>query len=161
MAAYYYRRSHGMTVPREDGLVAGSMALLALFLVSVPLASVGVALVVQLQFSRIFWLLDVAIAYAAWFVVENPPARRAEASWENETREAPTWPDTTRVHIRRAAFALVVVVSLARGSHVTLVERADHALIGIDLPESEWTQVMRWAGQRPVGTNFLADPGHA
>ncbi len=44
---------------------------------------------------------------------------------------------------------------------MTLVERADHALIEINLPESEWTQVMQWAGQRPVGTNFLADPGHA
>ena len=162
MAAYDHRRSHGMTVPREDGLVAGSMALLALFLVSVPFASVGVALVVQLQFSRIFWLLDVlAIAYAAWFVVESPPARRHRKPCGNETPEALARPGATRMRIRRAAFALVVLASLARGSYVTLVERADHALIEIDLPESEWTHVMQWAGQRPVGTNFLADPGHA
>ena len=162
MAAYDYRRSHGMTVPREDGLVAGSMALLALFLVSVPLASVGVALVVQLQFSRIFWLLDVvAIAYAAWFVVESPLVRRDKTPDSGGTREAPGWYGTGRMRIRRAVFAVVVLASLARGSYVTLVERADHALIEIDLPESAWTQVMQWAGQRPVGTNFLADPGHA
>ncbi len=161
-AAYDHRRSLGMTVPREDGLVAGCLALLALFLVSVPLASAGIALVVQLQFSRIFWLLDVvAIAYAAWFVVESPPARRARPPSADETREAPVWRGTTRMRVRRAALALIVLASLARGSYVTLVERADHALIEIDLPESEWTQVMHWAGQRPVGTNFLADPGHA
>ena len=162
VAAYDYRRSLGVTVPREEGLVAGGMALLALFLVSVPLASLGVALVVQLQFSRVFWLLDVvAIAYAAWFVVESPLAQRDKAPLGDETRDAPCRHGATRVRIRRAAFAVVVLASLARGSYVTLVERADHALIEIDLPESEWTHVMQWAGQRPVGTNFLADPGHA
>ena len=163
VAAYDYRRSLGVTVPREDGLVAGSLALLALFLVSIPFASAGVALFVQLQFSRIFWLLDViAIAYAAWFVVESPLARRYTMPRGEVTPAAPGWPGgARRVRIHRAAFALVVVASLARGGYVTLVERADHALIEINLPESEWTQVMQWAGQRPVGTNFLADPGHA
>ena len=162
VAAYDYRRSLGITTPRENGLVAGCMALLALFLVSVPLASVGVALVVQLQFSRIFWLLDVvAIAYAAWFVVESPLGLRGKAPHGDETREAAGGRRGARERVRRAAFALVVLASLARGSYVTLVERADHALIEIDLPASEWTEVMQWAGQRPVGTNFLADPGHA
>ena len=147
-AVYDYRRSLGVTTSRETGFVAGCFALLALFLVSVPLASIGVALVVQLQFSRIFWLLDlVAIAYAAWFVVENP------------LRSAAAGP--ARPRVRRAAVALIVLASLARGSYVTLVERADHALVEIDLPASEWTDVMQWAGERPVGTNFLADPGHA
>ena len=142
-AVYDHRRSLGMASDRETGLVAGCLVLLALFLVSVPLASIGVALVVQLQFSRIFWLLDVvAIAYAAWFVVESPAG--------------PRWPG-----VRRAAIALIVLASLARGSYVTFVERADHALIEIDLPASEWTDVMKWAGERPVGTNFLTDPGHA
>jgi hypothetical protein len=161
VAAYDYRRSMGMTVPREDGLVAGCMTLLALFLVSVPLASLGVTLVVQLQFSRVFWLLDaVAIAYAAWFVVESPLALRTGMAGGDKPRRSPAR-RSTRLRFRRAALALVVLASLARGSYVTFVERADHALIEVDLPESEWTQVMQWAGQRPVGTNFLADPGHA
>ena len=142
-AVYDYRRSLGMTRDRETGLVAGCLVLLVLFLVSVPLASIGVAIVVQLQFSRIFWLLDfVAIAYAAWLVVESPAGLR-------------------RPRVRRAAIALIVLASLARGSYVTLVERADHAFVEIDLPASEWTDVMKWAGERPVGTNFLTDPGHA
>ena len=147
-AVYDYRRSLGVTTSRETGFVAGCFALLALFLVSVPLASIGVALVVQLQFSRIFWLLDLmAIAYAAWFVVESP------------LRSAAAGP--ARPRVRRVAIALIVLASLARGGYVTLVERADHALVEIDLPASEWTDVMQWAGERPVGTNFLADPGHA
>ena len=142
-AVYDYRRSLGMASDRETGLVAGCLVLLTLFLVSVPVASIGVALVVQLQFSRIFWLLDVvAIAYAAWLVVESPAGPR-------------------RPHVRRAAIALIVLASLTRGSYVTFVERADHALVEIDLPASEWTDVMKWAGERPVGTNFLTDPEHA
>lgn len=147
-AVYDYRRSVGVTTSREDGLVAGCLALLALFLVSVPLASMGFALVVQLQFSRVFWLLDfVAIAYAAWFVIESPMGSGSA--------------DPRQPRVRRAAIALIVLASLARGSYVTLVERPDHGLVEIDLPASEWTDVMHWAGERPVGTNFLADPGHA
>ena len=148
VAIYHHRRSFGVTTPREDGLVAGCVALLALFLVSVPLASIGIALVVQLQFNRIFWLLDfVAIAYAAWLVVERPSSTAASGPG--------------RLRVRHVAVALIILASIARGSYVTLVERADHALVEIDLPASEWTDIMHWAGARPVGTNFLADPGHA
>ena len=167
LAVYDYRRSLGVTAPREGGLVAGCLALLALFLISVPLASVGVALVIQLQFSRIFWLLDlVAIAYAAWLVVESPFAVRGRTSRRTVTSDqAAGWrvrnAALARPRVRRAAVAAVILASLARGSYVTLVERADHALIEIDLPATEWTDVMQWAGERPVGTHFLADPGHA
>ena len=166
LACYDYRRSLGVTTAREKGLVAGCVALLALFLISVPLASVGVALVVQLQFSRIFWLLDVvAIAYAVWFVVESPPGNRGGIPRRSETgegagRDGPA-AALARPRVRRAAVAVILLASLARGSYVTLVERADHALIEMDLPASDWTDVMQWAGERPVGTNFLADPGHA
>ena len=146
-AAYDYRRSLGLTTGREDGLVAGCLGLLVLFLLSVPFASVGIALVVQLQLGRIFWLLDVvAIAYAVWFVVERP---------------GPTAAAPARLHLRRLAVAVIVLASLVRGSYVMLVERSDHALVEIDLPASQWKDVMQWAGERPVGTNFLVDPGHA
>ena len=146
-AVYDYRRSLGYTTPRETGLVAGCATLLLLFLASVPLAHAGIALVVQLQVSRIFWLLDVlAICYAVWLVVESPLGSSAR------------WPAP---RVRHAAVALLVVAALTRGSYVTFVERAGHPLVEMDLPASEWTAVMRWAGERPVGTHFLADPGHA
>ena len=146
-AVYDYRRTLGVTTPRETGLVAGCATLLVLFLASVPLAHAGVALIVQLQFSRIFWLLDlVAVAYAVWLVVESPLGAAAR---------------TRRVNVRYAAVALVVVAALARGGYVTYVERGAHPLVEVDLPATEWTAVMRWAGERPVGTHFLVDPGHA
>ena len=179
-AVYDCRRSLGIATDRETGIVAGCLALLALFLVSVPLASIGVALVVQLQFSRIFWLLDViAIAYAAWLVTESPLGVRGHRLLSSMAHRAGAAARTDPLRNRghrplssmayrllrpgapRAAIAVLLLMSLARGSYVTFVERADHALIEVDLPASEWTDVMRWAGERPVGTNFLADPGHA
>ena len=65
------------------------------------------------------------------------------------------------VQVRHAAVAFVVVAALARGSFVMLVERAGRPLVEADLPPTEWTEVMHWAGGQPVGTNFLTDPGHA
>lgn len=142
-----YRKSLGVATPRETGLVAGCGVLLVMFLVSVPLASAGIALVVQLQFSRVFWLLDlIAVCYAVWLVVESPLGAHGSP---------------VRFRVRRAAVALLFAAAMVRGGYVTLVERADHPLIQIDLPATEWTAVMRWAGERPVGTHFLADPGHA
>ena len=58
-AIYRYRRALGCATERETGLVVGSGALLLIFLVSVPLSAASIALVVQLQFNRVFWLLDV------------------------------------------------------------------------------------------------------
>lgn len=148
-AIHDQRRALGIATARETGLVAGCLALLALFVVSVPAASMGVALVVQLQVSRIFWVLDVvAIAYAVWFVVERPSRPRSPLLLRQP-------------RIRRGAVALLVLASLARGGYVTFAERAGHGLVEIDLPASEWTDVMQWAGERPVGTHFLTDPGHA
>ena len=142
-----YRRTLGVATPRETGLVAGCAVLLVIFLLSVPLAATGIALVVQLQFSRIFWLLDLlAVCYAVWLVVEAPLGASGRPP---------------RLRVRRVAVALVIMATLARGSYVTFVERAGHPLIQLDLPATEWTAVMRWAGERPVGTHFLADPGHA
>jgi len=147
VAIYDYRRTLNLATPRETGLVAGCVALLMLFLLSVPLAHSGVALIVQLQFSRIFWLLDViAIAYAVWVVIESPLGI---------TKKPP------RLRIRYAAIALLFVAAITRGTYVTYFERSTHPLVEIDLPQTEWTAVMQWAEQKPIGTHFLVDPGHA
>ncbi len=148
---YDYRRTHGLASARETGLVAGGGTLLLLFLASLPLAHAGVAFVVQLQLNRIFWILDIlAIVYTVWVLVESPLARRPLAAIARR-----------RLLAGHAAVALIVVASVARGSYVTFAERAEHPLVEIDLPATEWTEVMRWAGERPIGTHFLADPGHA
>ena len=141
---YRYRRRLSLASRRERGLVVGCGVLLLLFLVSVPLAAAHFALAVQLQLSRIFWLLDtVAVAYAAWVVIESP-----------------VW-STAAPAARRAVVATAVIASLGRGGYVTWVERSGEPLVRTDLTATEWTQVMRWASVQPVGTHFLADPGHA
>ena len=146
-AVYDYRRTLNLATPRETGLVAGCAALLILFLLSVPLAHSGVALIVQLQFSRIFWLLDViAIAYTVWIVIESPIG----------ITKAPP-----RLQIRRAGVLLLFLAAISRGTYVTYFERSAHPLIEIDLPKTEWTEVMKWAEEKPIGTHFLVDPGHA
>lgn len=145
---YAYRRSLGLTSPRETGVVVGCAALLLLFLLSVPLAAAHVALAVQLQLSRIFWPLDIfASCYLGWLLFEAPIRPRA-----------PAWP---RVGVRRAAVAGIVVLALIRGGYVTFVEQAGEALVQPRLAATEWNQVMQWAAGRPIGTNFLTDPGHA
>ena len=145
-AIYWYRRKLRVHNERETGLVAGCGALLAMFLLSVPLSSAHVALVVQLQLSRIFWLLDLlATAYVCWWAIESPLWR------------APRPP----MRVRRAVVLGLAVLALARGSYVMFVERAGHPIVGQELPATDWNAVMAWAAGRPVGTNFLADPGHA
>ena len=153
-AVYGHRRRHGWATSRETGLVAGVSALLVLFAASVPLAHAGVALVVQLQVSRVFWIVDIlALWYVVWVLVESRWARRPLPVPEDWGAPA--------VQRRHAVVALIVVAALARGSYVTWVERAGQPLVEVDLPPTEWTRVMHWAERQPVGTNFLADPAHA
>ena len=42
-----------------------------------------------------------------------------------------------------------------------LIERADRGLIAFGLPDSPWTDAMRWVGTQPLDAQVLADPGHA
>jgi len=78
IAIYVLRRRRQVALPRESGLVAGGAALVALFLMSWPLMIAGVALALQLQTSRIFWILDfLAAIYLAWLFAEAPQIGRA------------------------------------------------------------------------------------
>src|SRR4029453_7414408 len=52
------RPAAGQLVPGETALVVGAFGLLVLFLCWLPLDIAHVALAVQLQLSRVFWLLD-------------------------------------------------------------------------------------------------------
>ena len=145
---YGYRRAVGLASARETGLVVGCGALLLLFLISVPLSAARLALAVQLQLNRIFWPLDVfATCYLGWLLFESP-------LWLGR----PTV--RTRPAARYAAVAVVVALAVARGGHVMFVERAGHPLVRTDLAVTDWTRVMSWASGQPVGTHFLAEPGH-
>ena len=148
-AIYRYRRAIGIGSPMEDGLVVGCAVLFGLFLLSVPVAALHVALVVQLQFNRIFWILDVfASCYLIWLIVESPVWSRARAEW-------------LRVTPRLVVVSLLLLLALGRGGYVMLVERAGQPIVQPHLAASDWHDVMQWASRQPVGTHFLAEPDHA
>jgi len=61
---------------------------------------------------------------------------------------------------RLLAIALAVV-SIARGAYMMGVERPDRELFALHLPESPWTDAMRWLATEPLSAHVLADPGHS
>ena len=86
---YRTRRSLGLVSRQETGMVIGCAVLLGLFFASLPLASAHVALVVQLQVNRIFWLFDIiGSTYLGWLLVECPvSSRRLDRAAEIILRE--------------------------------------------------------------------------
>jgi hypothetical protein len=120
-------------------LVCGAIALVSLFVVTLPFVAAGMSLPVQFQISRVFWLVEfVAVIYAIAALADSP------------TRTA------------RIAVAMVLVaLSAGRGLYIMLVERPERPLFAIRLPQTDWEEAMQWLGARPVDIHVLADPGHA
>jgi hypothetical protein len=140
ISVYVLRRRRGIATPREIGLLAGGAALVALFLVSWPLMLARVALALQLQTSRVFWMLDfLAAIYLAWLFAEAPRS----------------------VNVRRVAVAVVIVAAIGRGVFVWGSEHAGNPIARIGFPQDNWTDVMEWISKTPADTHVLADPGHA
>ena len=136
-ATWHFRSTRGLAHPDERMLLWGAIALTLLFLVSVPLTAMQIALAVQLQITRVFWILDfVALAYVAWWITRVP-------------RHA------------MVVVALLGVASAARGYYLIEVWQPERQLATIDLPDSAWTDAMRWLDQQPTEWHVLADPGHA
>lgn len=135
---YKRRLSRGHTVGGEPALVAGLMVLVIGFLISVPLSAAKIALAVQLQITRVFWVLDVAalLYLLAWLMDELKP----------------TW--------RIVMVAALCVLSVSRGYYVLRVE-ADRSLVQWRLPNDDWNDVMSWLRGQPNTIHVLADPGHA
>ena len=69
---YKRRLAAGAVVPGERGLVFGCLSLLIIFVLVLPFNQARVALAVQLQTPRIFWMLDfLATVYAVWGLAEG------------------------------------------------------------------------------------------
>lgn len=138
LAGWRARRRAGTLVDRESALVAGAMGLLVLFVCWLPFNAAHVALAVQLQVSRLFWILDVFATMYLVALLADGGARRA------------------------ATVAIVVtLLSLARGMYIMLVQFPERPVFAVDLPENDWREAMRWARQTPIATGWLADPLHA
>jgi hypothetical protein len=92
-------------------------------------------LAVQMQATRVFWLLDFTMAaYIAW------------------------WLGDDRRRLRAAALTLLAAASIGRG--VFLLSQ-DRRLFAVSLPDSPWVQALLWLRAQPPSWYVLADPTHA
>jgi hypothetical protein len=142
LLAWRARVRRGLAIDRESPLVMGALLLLLLFVVWLPFNAAHVALAVQLQVSRVFWLLDIfATMYLVWAL--------AEAGGGTPRRAMIT--------------ALVLLAaSTARGIYAGFFEFSDRPLFAVHLRDDDWGRTMAWARTRtPVDSAFLADPLHA
>ena len=139
---FAHRHRRGVTAPGEGGLVAALVALVVLFLLSVPLTSARLALPVQLQVNRVFWIVDFVLAASlAWWLLDDWAARIGGRA-------------------RAAVLVVLVLLSAGRGFFVTAIA-AGRPLVQLDLPDTPWTDAMRWLRAQPKDWHVLADPGHA
>jgi hypothetical protein len=137
---YRRRRRTGRAAPAEAALVAGVFALVAAFLVSTALTAAGITAVVQLQVSRVFWLLDaLTAAYFAWWLVDDVAAPRP--------------------HLQIAVVTMLALLSAGRGYYL-LGNQSDRPLARMGLPPGGWSDAMTWLRNRPEPWHVLADPAH-
>jgi hypothetical protein len=140
---YHVRVVRSVAHPREKPLVFGALALAVVFLLSLPFVLMRVALAVQLQVSRVFWMLELmATLYLIWMAIEWAP---------KAYRAAP---------IRRWVTVAVALAAVSRGVYIMRVEQAGRSIIQVRVPEDQWTDVMRWLRSTPPQTHVLADPNH-
>ncbi|MEO7192971.1 MAG: hypothetical protein ABI051_18140 [Vicinamibacterales bacterium] len=141
IALYRRRQFLGVTRPGETALVAGVLGVVLAFLLTLPLTQARIALVVQLQINRVFWLLDVtAMLYVAWWIC----ALAARA-----------WPGRGRALLA----AILLTMACVRGYYVLHVQTG-RPLIQEALAATPWTDVMAWLEQQPASWHVLADPAH-
>jgi hypothetical protein len=144
IACWHARRRAQLTVARETPLVIGALALAVLFFCWLPFNAIHIALAVELQVTRVFWMLDVlATIYAVGWMCDA--AGRA--------RSAPQ---------RAAGVACVLIaVSLARGTYSCFVQFPERPIFAVDIQHADWREAMAWARTTDPGSGWLADPVHA
>ena len=144
--AHVRRQGSGQATVEDDALIWGATALVAFFLLTLPLVVARFAFPVQLQISRVFWILDLlGVVSVLWLLLEGD-----------------RWPaPEARPRLRFGVVALLVAAAVARGTWVSLAERRDRPLLAWSLPDDDWTRVIEWAASQPIRTHLLADPGHA
>jgi hypothetical protein len=136
------RRDAGLLAPRETGVVLGCLSLVVIFAGAVVLHGWSVALAIQLQPSRIFWMLDfLAVTYAVWFICED-----------------------VRASPRRAAIgaAVLLLLTVLRGGYVAMVRFPERPMFALDVKDDDWGRAMAWARTATdAGSSWLASPFHA
>ncbi|MEO5897421.1 MAG: hypothetical protein ABIS06_17155 [Vicinamibacterales bacterium] len=137
--AFVIRRRAGLVADRERALAAGCFSLAVIFFTALVLQYFNVALAIQLQPARTFWMFDfLGTVYIVWLLAEAGAARQ-----------------------RRAVVLCLVVLafSVTRGSYV--LTELNRRPFRVDLADDDWGRVMRWARTTDKGSGWLADPMHA
>jgi hypothetical protein len=141
VAVYLVRVRDRQALPRERAVVIGALSLLVPFAIALPLIAARVALAVQLQTARIFWMLDLlAVVYVVWWIAESRggTVRRAQL-----------------------AAAALILVSCTRGTYLMTVLFPDRPLAQIALAGDDWGRAMAWLRETPEDTGVIAAPDHA
>jgi hypothetical protein len=138
---YLHRRRANLLADRETAVVVGCLSLLVVFAIALALHTRPIALAVQLQPARVFWMLDfLATTYAIWALVEGatPTARRT-------------------VIVASA----IVLVSVIRGVYIATILFPDRSMVQVEVPDTDWGRAMAWARATDRSSGWLADPVHA
>jgi hypothetical protein len=137
---YRRRAATGLAGRSERALVIGCLSLVGVFAIALALNAARVALAIQLQPARVFWMLDfTATIYAIWALAEGgAPGRRRPA----------------------LAAAALAVLAIIRGGYVMRVEFPDRPLFATAVP-GDWGRIAAWAQETPKHSGWLADPMHA
>ena len=138
---YRRRRAAGLLADGETGLMWGCLALLLVFAAALPLNAARVAIVVQLQTPRIFWMLDfLGVLYATWAIAEG-----------------------AIVSVRRAQVTafIIALASISRSAYIKFVRFPDRPIAEVGIADNDWGRVMAWARATPRDTGWIAHPLHA
>ena len=133
-----------LTVAGETPLVAGAMALAVIFFAWLPFSALHVAIAVQMQVTRVFWMIDcLGTVYLVWIIAEGT---------------APAHALKKRATIAATA---IVALSVVRGLYSCFVQFPDRRIVSIDISQPDWRDAMAWAQTTDPGSGWLADPHHA
>lgn len=131
-----------LTVAGETPLVVGALALAVIFFAWLPLSAAHVAIAVQMQVTRVFWMIDfLGTIYLVWAIAEG----------------------TAGALGRRAAVAAGVILALSagRGIYGCFIQFPDRRVLAMDIQHRDWRDAMAWARTTDPGSGWLADPHHA
>lgn len=149
------RRRAGVLVAGETALTVGALGLFVLFLCWLPFNAARVALAVQVQLSRVFWMLDIfATIYLVWWLAERATVAQASGPAADGRAGA-------RRYMPRTVACVLVLFSLGRGVYTSYVEFPDRKIFAIDVQHDDWRNAMAFARATDPASGWLADPIHA
>jgi hypothetical protein len=158
---YRSRARAGVATDWERGLVAGCVSLAAVFALALPLNAAGVALAVQLQPGRVFWLLDfVAMVYLVWWIAENGDTQLfAKSGHFVRAFAVSTFREKLSVPV--SLTAALLLASVVRSGYLYFVMFPNRPIAEVYVRDDDWGRAMAWAQRTDVRSGWLADPVHA